>query len=503
MNFRFYKYFLLLLTTLFLSCSNSKPDKISFIILQLNDVYEIAPMNKGKEAGLARVATLRKQLLAENKNTITVMAGDFLSPSLIGTMKIDGERVSGEQMVETLNAIELDYATFGNHEFDLKEKDLLKRLNESTFEWTSANSFHQTDAGINSFNQREKPIRKHIIHEFESEAGTKFNLGIVSVTLPFNKTDFVSYEDPSTAFKNTYKSIQTNSDAVIGLTHLSLKDDIILAQENPELLMILGGHEHANSSNLIGKVTINKADANAKTVYVHRISIDLSNGLRTINSELVAINDKIAEDAIVKKVVDKWQSISDENLNKLGYDPSEVIFETTEALDVLESSIRNGSTNFTELVMEAYKFGYPNADIFFCNSGSIRLDDKLIGRIFQKDILKAFPYGGSLTVAGVNGKMLIEILITSVGENKNTGGFLQMGGVSFDDGIWKVNAENIDSNKIYKVLIPSFVAAGNEQNLSFIKNAPTNKPEFLGPNKVKNDVRDLVIDYLKSKRSNP
>jgi 2',3'-cyclic-nucleotide 2'-phosphodiesterase (5'-nucleotidase family) len=503
MNFHLYKYFILLLTTLFFSCSNLKPDKISFIILQLNDVYEIAPMNKGKEAGLARVATLRKQLLTENKNTITVMAGDFLSPSLIGTMKVDGQRVSGEHMVEALNAVELDYATFGNHEFDLKEKDLLKRLNESAFEWTSANSFHQTDSGINSFNQRKKPIPKHLIHEFESEAGTKFNLGIVSVTLPFNKTDFVSYDDPSTAFKNTYESIKANCDAVIGLTHLSLKDDITLAQDNPELLMILGGHEHANSSNLIGNVTINKADANAKTVYVHRISIDLFNGQITINSELVAINDKIEEDVTVKQVVDKWQSISDENLNKLGYNPSEVVFETTEALDVLESNIRNGSTNFTKLVMEAYKFGYPNADVFFCNSGSIRLDDKLTGSIFQKDILKTFPYGGSLAVADINGKMLKDILMISMEKNKNTGGFLQMGGISYDDGIWKINTEDIDSNKIYKVLIPSFVAAGNEQNLSFIKTAPTTKPEFLGPNKVKNDVRDLVIDYLKSKGSNP
>ena len=502
MNFRLNKYIILLLATLFLSCSSSKTDKVSFIILQLNDVYEIAPMNRGTEAGLARVATLRKKLLAENKNTITVMAGDFLSPSLIGTMKVDGQRVSGEHMVETLNAMKLDYATFGNHEFDLKEKDLLKRLNESTFKWTSANSFHQTDAGIYSFNQSKKPIPTHIIHEFKSEAGTIFNLGIVSVTLPFNKTDFVSYDDPLAAFKNTYESIKNSCDAVIGLTHLSLKDDITLAKENPDLLMVLGGHEHANSSNLIGNVTINKADANAKTVYVHRISIDLSNGQRTINSELVAINDKIEEDITVKQVVDKWQSISDENLDKLGYNPNEVVYKTTEALDVLESSIRNGSTNFTKLVMEAYKFGYPNADVFFCNSGSIRLDDKLQGSIFQKDILKAFPYGGSLTVADINGKMLLEILMTSVGKNKNTGGFLQMAGVAFDDGIWKINSESIDLNKVYKVLIPSFVAAGNEQNLDFIKNAPINKPESLGPNKVKNDVRDLVIDYLKSISAN-
>ena len=42
--------------------------KIEVIFLQLNDVYEIAPIENGKAGGLARVAYLRKQLLKENPN---------------------------------------------------------------------------------------------------------------------------------------------------------------------------------------------------------------------------------------------------------------------------------------------------------------------------------------------------------------------------------------------------------------------------------------------------
>ena len=49
-----------------------------FIVLQLNDVYEISPLEGGNAGGLARVAALRQQLLQENPNTLTVLAGDFM-----------------------------------------------------------------------------------------------------------------------------------------------------------------------------------------------------------------------------------------------------------------------------------------------------------------------------------------------------------------------------------------------------------------------------------------
>jgi len=130
----------ILLAFLVLLSSCSKDDgKISFTLLQLNDVYEISSIQGGKFGGMARVETLHKELSAKNKNTLLVMAGDFLNPSLIGTMKHNGVRVSGKQMVEVMNAMNFDLAAFGNHEFDLSQKDLQKRLMRAIFL-----GFHQT-----------------------------------------------------------------------------------------------------------------------------------------------------------------------------------------------------------------------------------------------------------------------------------------------------------------------------------------------------------------------
>jgi len=142
-------FFSMLCVALLLSCNTTKQavndgktvddGKISFTFLQVNDVYEIAPLAGGKEGGLARVATLKKDLLKENPNTFTFMAGDFLSPSLLGTIKYKGKRIRGQQMIETMNAVGFDLAVFGNHEFDLSKDELQQRLNESEFAWTSAN----------------------------------------------------------------------------------------------------------------------------------------------------------------------------------------------------------------------------------------------------------------------------------------------------------------------------------------------------------------------------
>src|ERR1041384_6725645 len=72
---------------------------VEVTLLQLNDVYEIGPVEGGKSGGLARGATLGQRLLAETPNTFTLLAGDFVSPSALGTAQVDGQPLAGKQMV--------------------------------------------------------------------------------------------------------------------------------------------------------------------------------------------------------------------------------------------------------------------------------------------------------------------------------------------------------------------------------------------------------------------
>src|SRR6218665_3602436 len=141
------KYFsAAILLLVFHHCSPSKTTVLSkddgiidIQYLQINDVYEIAPIQAGKVGGIARVATIKNELKKQNPNTYLVIAGDFLSPSIFNNLSYNFKRVRGRQMVDALNTAGLDIAGFGNHEFDISEGELESRLNESSFDWISSN----------------------------------------------------------------------------------------------------------------------------------------------------------------------------------------------------------------------------------------------------------------------------------------------------------------------------------------------------------------------------
>ena len=48
--------------------STNSQNEVSVTFLHLNDVYEISPLDNGKVGGMARVATVRQDLLKENPN---------------------------------------------------------------------------------------------------------------------------------------------------------------------------------------------------------------------------------------------------------------------------------------------------------------------------------------------------------------------------------------------------------------------------------------------------
>src|SRR3954454_4125572 len=134
------------------SITAAKDDgKIEVDFVQVNDVYEIAPIAGGKEGGMARVATLKKQIKQKNPNTFLVIAGDFISPSVYNSLQYNGERIRGAQMIACMNAAAMDIAVLGNHEFDFGEKDLQSDINQSNFQALSSNTYHKINDSIIAF----------------------------------------------------------------------------------------------------------------------------------------------------------------------------------------------------------------------------------------------------------------------------------------------------------------------------------------------------------------
>ena len=494
----------LLIVLLFVSC-NQENNTVKVTFLQLNDVYEISTLEGGKVGGMARVETIHKQLLAENTNTFMVMAGDFLNPSLIGTLKYKGERIRGKQMIETMNAMNFDLVNFGNHEFDLKYNDLQKRLNESNFKWVSTNALHRIDSTtLKPFYTENNTIKTNIertyIHEFKNKAGNSLKIGFIAPTINSNPKEYVDYGDFYEDSKNAYNSIKDKCDLVLGLTHLQQNQDEMIAKMLPKIPLIMGGHEHTNRLIPIGNCKIAKADANAKTVYIHRLEYNLKTKKYTITSELIPVNENVATDEKIERIVEKWNVLLDEKIKEILPNPNEVIYLANKPLDGRDTQIRSIQTNLGKIITKGMAFGFENkVDCALVNGGSIRIDDLLEGNITGVDLFRVLPYGGSVLKVKIKGYLLTKVL--NYGKLKaGTGAYLQRFKAELDkDGkTWLVSQKPIKATKIYTVAFSDYLLKGLD--IPFLKSSNKGVISVYKPkeNELNSDIRKSTIAYLKS-----
>jgi len=482
---------------LFVKDSNN----IYFTVLQLNDVYEIAPVQKGKYGGMARVETIRQELLKEDVNTFTVLAGDFLNPSLLGTMKLDGEGVKGRQMVEVMNAMNFDLVAFGNHEFDISYKDLQSRLNESNFAWMSSNVLHNVDGRTHCF-QKIKKGRKIAVNDSYirevSRNGTTIKVGFIGSCIASNPKDYVSYGDVYLEAERSYNEIKDQTDLILGLTHLSIDQDIELAKKIPSIPLIMGGHEHTNNYLNIGNVKIAKADANAKSVYIHRFEFNPLTKETKVISELREVNATIPENKRIAAIVNKWENILNKKIKDVVSDPKEILYTAITPLEGRDTPTRSQQTNMGSIITKAMSSAYKgNVDCSIVNGGSIRIDDTLVGDINAIDVFRILPFGGAVLKVEIKGSLLSKVL--DYGEdNIGTGTYLQTNNVTKQGINWLINNVLLDVDKTYTVALTDYLMKGFD--IPFLKKS---NPDIINVYEPKGqeialDIRKSVIEYFKT-----
>jgi 2',3'-cyclic-nucleotide 2'-phosphodiesterase (5'-nucleotidase family) len=484
---------------LFNLSTNAQTAQDTICILQLNDVYEIGPLNQGRSGGMARVATLVKQHEAHYK-TFVVLAGDFVSPSVVGTTKIDGKRVNGRHMVDIMNKAGVDLVTFGNHEFDIPENDLQQRINESEFDWVSSDVLHKNLNGtVLPFYKIQTDSAVIPTSYLLTSAHDQFKIGIVTATIRSNKQPWVVYTNNLKSAKKACKQVKKQSDIVVGLTHLSLAEDETVMRKLKRISLVMGGHEHQHNYVTIRKGAIAKADANAKTIYRHLVFRDGKRKKLKIVSELINVDTTVMPDSFVAAAVKEWEDKAYASFRAIGLEPDAVVYHTKEPLDGTEASVRYKQTNLGNLIAQSMLAISPQADAAVFNSGSIRIDDMIEGVITQLDVIRTLPFGGKLCEVDLTGTLLNQMLNTS-NNLKSLGGYLQLSSnLTFDGTIWLLNGVTIEPSKTYKIVSPEFLFSGAEKGLEFLKEG---NPEikllkrFDAPGDLHTDLRLAVVKYL-------
>jgi 5'-nucleotidase len=373
-----------------------------------------------------------------------------------------------------LDALGLDWATFGNHEFDLAEEHFDQRLREAGFGWVSAN--------VTAASGRPIPgVVRSTVLTFGGADGPALRLGLVGGTLQGVYKDYVQVADPLPAITADAKALRPDVDVLVALTHLALDEDTTLAETVPEIDLILGGHEHENWAVRRGAslTPILKADANVRTVYVVRLAWDPATGDLSIRPELVPITEGMPEDPAVAAEAQRWVDLAFDAFRADGFEPDEPVTVTDEELDGRAATVRNRSDTLTDLIAEAMLRASPGADASVYNSGSIRIDDILpAGRVTQYDVIRVLPFGGDVVEVEISGALLRRVLDQGVA-NRGEGGFLQYAGITRAEGpagagsssgsgadcdcggggagAWTVSGSPLDDTRTYRVAFTDFL----------------------------------------------
>ena len=431
---------------------------VRIVLLQVNDVYQFAPVDRGAAGGLGRLSTIRKQVLKDSPNTLFLLAGDTISPS------VESNTYKGAQMIDAWNAIGLDFAVFGNHEFDFGPDELIKRMKESHFTWLGTNVINTTTG------KTFADTPPFVLREFQ---GVK--LGIFGIVLPETKS--TSRPGPNIAFlgacdtaKKTVANLkESGAQVIVALTHLSMSEDKALAQCVQGIDVIVGGHEHTLLESLSERTPIFKMTSDAREMGRIQLNINAKSGkLQSIDWAIIPINGKIEMDAEFAGVMSKYDPL----LKEL----SVLIGHTDVALNAKSEAGRTEETNVGDFIADAFRKA-TSADVAIMNGGSIRADDVIpAGDLTRRDVLSMLPFNNPIVKIEVTGKTLRAALEHGVaqsgGESTQPGRFPQVSGLryAFDPKRaagsrlveLTVNGCPFDEMKTYTLAISSFLVGGGD-----------------------------------------
>jgi 5'-nucleotidase / UDP-sugar diphosphatase len=376
--------------------------------LLVNDVYVADTMADGS-GGLARVATVRRRL-ADQGPVLFVLAGDVLSPSLLSKF------YSGRQMVEALNAAKLDYATFGNHEFELPLDTLEARVAESKFKWISSNCSRADGT----------PFPKVLSWDTLRVSGQKVGLFGLTLQGAYRKAYRCSAPD-SAAHLAIDTLVAQGAALIVGITHQTIEADRDLLAREPRLDLILGGHEHEAHDSVVSGRHVLKADANSRTAQF--VTLWGGKGQWRQAVGLVKIDNRLPDDTAVATVVERW----DDSLRaRLG--PERPVGRTAVPIDARDALGRQQESMLGDLVTDAMRWG-TRSDVALLNAGTLRLDDVIRpGPLsnYQLESMFLFPDETRVLTVPLTGARLRQVLEHGVADGSlGKGGFLQVSGVSY------------------------------------------------------------------------
>lgn len=430
---------------------------------------------------------------SQNKNVLTVSAGDVFHGQLIASLS------KGISIAKIMDCVGYDYIAPGNHDFNYELDGLINIASQSKFKILAANV-------------TDKNSGKLIFDPYEIKDIDGVKVGIFGLATPetlvktsgIKSMAHLNFEDPVTVSRKIVKQLRDKGcKIIIAITHLGLDKSSEAKNRSDNLAkcvdgidLIIDGHSHTTLENglKVGKTLIVQTGEHGKNIGV--VNLEMKNNVLSESAHLISMDDntKILPDESVLKIID-------EESGKIAQLTSEKICDLDFDLNGERESVRKSETNLTDLITDAI-LDKTGADLVIINGGTVRASLKK-GEITKADVLKVLPFTNFVATIKAKGSTILKALEHGVSEYPESfGGMAQVSGINFkfdpsqekgnrvfDVRLTKTN-EKLNLNKEYVLASSQFTLDGGDNYNMFSDKKDCKQYET---------IENLLMDYMSKK----
>ncbi len=399
----------------------SAPQRLHIVVLGTTDLHgNIFPIdyytNKPDNRGLAKIATLVKQVRKENPNVLLVDSGDTIQGTPLQYYHNKKNNQPPDPMMLAMSALKYDSMTVGNHEYNFGLPVLEKARSEASFPWLSANSYNK---GSN-----ETHYKPYIVKEV---GGAR--IGILGLTTPGipnweNTQNYAGLEfrDPLSEAKKWVPvlRLKERADVLIIAMHMGLEQDLRTGEINPgqvtnenravaianEVLgvdLIFMGHTHRDVPSVVIRGT-QLIQANHWGRHLARADLYLEKSARGWRvaaraARTIPVDDRVVADPEILNLTEPYNSETQAWLSR-------AIGESAAELSAREARFRD--TAILDLIQRV-QMDVGKADV---SMAAVFNPDARIskGPVTVRDIAGLYVYENTLVVIEVTGKQIKDAL---------------------------------------------------------------------------------------------
>lgn len=381
------------------------------------DYYQNRPANRG----LAKIATLIKQVRAAEKNVLLLDSGDTIQGTPLAHYFARIETSKRDPTIAVMNALRFDAAAVGNHEFNFGLANLWKAKGEAKFSILAANVEQTYATGVKHF-------QPYVIRNV---GGVRVGIvgmvtpGIPRWEVPANYAGYKFLPIVETA-KRILPEIRKKADLLVVIAHTGLGPDPgdaqgtrneeirgenaawALAAACPEIDVILFGHSHQElSGKTVGNVLLVQAKNWGQSLARVDVEMKREGGKWSVaakKSELLPANDSVAVDAEILKLAAPYHEATQAYLDKA---------IATSSAELNGNTGRVEDHPFVDLV-HAAQMHYGKADVSFA---TMFLTTARIpaGKVTVRDVASLYIYENTLYTIEMTGAQIAEALEHAAG----------------------------------------------------------------------------------------